>query len=66
MCYKQKCKVVSLNLAHPVYTLLTDSLAAKLVETAADSHRNRQISLNTDVSTQKLVCFVMHIMRLFH
>jgi len=20
MCYKQKCKVVSLNLAHPVYT----------------------------------------------
>jgi len=23
MCYKQKCKVVSLNLAHPVYTLFT-------------------------------------------
>jgi len=21
MCYKQKCKVVSLNLAHPVYML---------------------------------------------
>jgi len=21
MCYKQKCKVVSLNLAHPVYRL---------------------------------------------
>jgi len=23
MCYKQKCKVVSLNLAHPVDLLLT-------------------------------------------
>jgi len=22
MCYKQKCKVVSLNLAHPVYILI--------------------------------------------
>jgi len=24
MCYKQKCKVVSLNLAHPVYLKQTD------------------------------------------
>jgi len=25
MCYKQKCKVVSLNLAHPVYTLCSEN-----------------------------------------
>jgi len=24
MCYKQKCKVVSLNLAHPVETVIGD------------------------------------------
>jgi len=27
MCYKQKCKVVSLNLAHPVY-LISNSYCA--------------------------------------
>jgi len=27
MCYKQKCKVVSLNLAHPVRLILLASLA---------------------------------------
>jgi len=26
MCYKQKCKVVSLNLAHPVDTVLANSV----------------------------------------
>ena len=26
MCYKQKCKVVSLNLAHPVYPRLNSSV----------------------------------------
>jgi len=28
MCYKQKCKVVSLNLAHPVYIKYGDTAAA--------------------------------------
>jgi len=25
MCYKQRCKVVSLNLAHPVYVIFPDN-----------------------------------------
>jgi len=28
MCYKQKCKVVSLNLAHPVYGRITPNAYA--------------------------------------
>jgi len=31
MCYKQKCKVVSLNLAHPVDTFYPIQLAWSLI-----------------------------------
>jgi len=36
MCYKQKCKVVSLNLAHPVDSILGDTSRSGAEKVAFD------------------------------
>jgi len=45
MCYKQKCKVVSLNLAHPVYKynyLFTQLLTVSAAQTLLGPGRGRR------------------------
>jgi len=48
MCYKQKCKVVSLNLAHPVqYAVARPSvrLSVRLTVTRSDQSKTVEVNL---------------------
>jgi len=45
MCYKQKCKVVSLNLAHPVHTTKADLMLHAVDMSKLDSVKQSVKSL---------------------